>query len=336
MAPVPKSDLLAHVEDAFRSGGWNLLYVTPKGEHPARYRVYNDDQSLNIKVYIWNISHGGATRSAEEYRIQITGLGDTNIFVPELDGKTLILGWFPNDEVFAGFDYRKHAGNLGGSPSFQINLTTLQAAVANRFASHRKGSGELAVAFRPDFIGTYASNLEALHDTGEIPDEVELLTRIANQPDAVTNEEISQGVAQPRRWAISQTRRALRALDFSERVLDAYKHRCAMCGLQLRLLDGAHILPVAEEGSTDETSNGVALCALHHRAYDRSLVTFDPDSRIHLNEARVEELRAADRYGGLDAFREALREVVQVPSEQSLRPRREFVESGNALRGWQF
>jgi putative restriction endonuclease len=85
--------------------------------------------------------------------------------------------------------------------------------------------------------------------------------------------------------------RALRALDFRERVLDAYRNRCAMCGIQLRLLEGAHILPVAEPASTDETANGVALCALHHRAYDRSLVTFDPEYHVHVNEERVEELR---------------------------------------------
>ena len=125
-------------------------------------------------------------------------------------------------------------------------------------------------------------------------------------------------------------------LDFSERVLDAYRHRCAVCGVQLRLLDGAHILPVAEPDSTDETANGVALCALHHRAYDRGLITFGPDYRVHMHDARVAELRQAELDGGLDDFRERLRNVLDIPAERAQRPRPEFVERANLLRGWRF
>lgn len=335
MPRLTKPQLLQQVEDAFRSGGWNILYLSPQGDHPARYRVYKDDRSLTVRVYIWNVTHGGGPRSADEYRIQITGLG-ADQFTPEINGKTVILGWWPNDEVFAGFDYRRHSGPLGGSPSMQIGLNALQTAVANRFATHRKNNGEVAIAFRPNFIGTYAENLEALHDTGAIPDEADLLSRIAADPDDVNDEEISTGVAEPRQWAVMETRRALRALDFSERVLNAYHNCCAMCGMQLCLLDGAHILPVAEPDSTDETSNGIALCALHHRAFDKGLITFDADHQIHVNEDRLETLRAEGLDGRANAFRADLREIIDLPAERANRPRRIFVERANALRGWQW
>jgi putative restriction endonuclease len=312
------------------------LYISAKGDHPARYRVYRDDQGFTVRVYIWNISHGGGSRRSEaEYRIQITGLHQDR-FQPEIGGKTLILGWWTNNDIFAGFDYRMHSAHLGSSPSFQVGLPALQSAVANRFAAHHKNTGELVIAFRPDFIGAYAENLEALHDTGTVPHEVELLDRIAAEPDDVTDDEITGGVAPPRQWAIAETRRALRALDFSDRVLSAYEHRCAMCAVQLRLLDGAHILPVPEPGSTDETANGIALCALHHRAYDRSLITFDPDYLIHVNDARVRELHVANLHGGIREFRANLRKVIQLPAERRNRPRREFVEKANALRRWAF
>jgi putative restriction endonuclease len=330
---LTKEELLEHVEEGFRSGGWNLLYLSKKREHPARYRVYRNGQAFIARVYIWNISHGGGPRSAAEYRIQITGLAG-NMFEPEIGGKTVILGWWPNDEVFAGFDYRRHSGPLGGSPSMQIGLPALQAAVANRFATHLKGNGELAIAFRPDFIGTYAENLEALHDTGTLPAEVELLSRIAAAPAGVAANEIEEGIAEPRRRAIAQTSRALRALDFSERVLTAYRYQCAVCGIQLRLLDGAHILPVAEPDSTDETSNGIALCALHHRAYDRSLITFGLDHRVHLNEAQVTELRGLALVGKLRDFKSRLREIIYLPAEKTHRPKPAFVERANTLRGW--
>jgi putative restriction endonuclease len=107
-----------------------------------------------------------------------------------------------------------------------------------------------------------------------------------------------------------------------------------MCGIQLRLLDGVHILPLAESGSSDETSNGIALCALHHRAYDRSLVTFDPDYHVHINETRVEKLRAGGLHGRLHNFRAHLRAVLYIPSERANRPRRDFIERANTLRRW--
>ena len=147
---------------------------------------------------------------------------------------------------------------------------------------------------------------------------------------------IGAHVAAPRRWAVTQTRRALRALDFSERVLSAYRNRCAMCGMQLRLLDGAHILPVADPDSTDETANGVALCTLHHRAYDKGLVTFDTNHRIHLNENRFETLRLEGLAGGVESFCEGLREIIDLPVERRSRPRAYFIERANILRGWAF
>jgi len=309
------------------------MFPTP-GDHPARYCVYRDGDGLMVRVYIWNISHGGgAARAADEYRIQVTGVPQ-NTFQPEIGGKTLILGWWANDEIFAGFDYRRHDAHLGFSPSFQVGRAALQDAVTNRFAAYRKNTGELVITFQPDFIGTYAQNLEGLHDTGAAPAEVALLGRIATAPQGVAEAEITASVAQPRRYAVTEMRRALRALDFSARVLGAYGHRCAMCGVQLKLLEGAHILPVPEPGSTDETSNGISLCVLHHRAYDQSLITFDPDYVIRVSPKKVTELRAANLAGGLQRFRDNLREVIQVPAEQASRPNPEFVEKANALRGW--
>lgn len=334
MARLTKPQLLERVEDGFRSGGWNLLYSTNPGDHPAKYRIYRDGEGFTATVYIWNISHGGGTaRAADEYRIQVTGVPN-QIFQPNLDGPTLILGWWANDEIFAGFDYRRHSSNLGSSPSFQVGRTALQSAVTNRVASYPKNTGELVITFQPDFMGTYAKNLEALHDTGTVPAEIALLNRIALAPQSVAENEITDSVAQPRQYAVSETRRALRAIDFSARVLNAYGHRCAMCGIQLKLVDGAHILPVQEPGSTDETSNGIALCALHHRAYDRCLITFGSDYTIQINAKKVSELRMSDLVGGFQRFRENLREVIRVPDEQTSRPKPEFVGKANFLRGW--
>jgi putative restriction endonuclease len=115
-----------------------------------------------------------------------------------------------------------------------------------------------------------------------------------SDPTGVGDNEINSAVAKPRRYAVT-TRRALRDILFRKCVLEAYSHRCAMCGVQLDLLDAAHIIPVEHPDGTDETSNGVALCALHHRAYDRGLITFDEKYRIRVSKMQIDEMPSAAR-----------------------------------------
>jgi hypothetical protein len=65
------------------------------------------------------------------------------------------------------------------------------------------------------------------------------------------------------------TTRLARSAVFRSRVLDAYGHRCALCGLSPPgLLEAAHILPVGMPGSADVAENGVPLCLHHHALLD--------------------------------------------------------------------
>lgn len=243
MPRLRKADLLGQVEDSIRLSGCSLLFLS-KDRHPARYQVYQHGWGVQVRVYIWNITHGGgAKRAASEYRIQITGI---NEFKPEPDARNLILGWWDDVGAFAGWDIRQHLGPLGSSPSMQISEGALRQALLTGFAPYVKANGETAIAFRPDFMGTYIEFLEPLHDSGAVPTEAGLLARISEDPDQVGDKDIDEEVGEKRKFAVISTKRALRALDFTRRVLSAYDHRCAMCGSQLRLVDGAHILPASE------------------------------------------------------------------------------------------
>lgn len=330
MARLTKTDLLARFEEAIRFSGWNILYLT-HGDHPARYKVYKDALSYAVRVYIWNISHGGAGRKAKEYRIQVTGFSQ---FTPEPKGRTLILGWWEDVGVFAGWDYRHHQGVLGGSPSMQISEDALRQARLTGFASYVNQKGETAIAFRPDFAATYVQFLEALHDSGAIPAEAELLGKLSEDPDDVSDDDIEDEIGEKRKYAVIETKKALRANDFARRVLGAYGHRCAMCDVQLKLIEGAHILPVGHEDSKDTTNNGVALCALHHRAYDRGLVTFDTKFMTHQNAKLIKKLKAEDRAGGLKEFVAAIKPMINLPPDKKDRPAAKYVTAANTLRNW--
>ncbi len=73
--------------------------------------------------------------------------------------------------------------------------------------------------------------------------------------------------------------------SFRSRVLHAYGARCAVCSLAYpELLDAAHITPDGDPNSTTSVSNGLALCKMHHAAYDRGLIGIDSSFRIHVRE----------------------------------------------------
>ena len=65
---------------------------------------------------------------------------------------------------------------------------------------------------------------------------------------------------------------------FRERVLRAYEHRCAVCGFHAQLgnvdigLEAAHIR-WHQAGGTDDEPNGLALCVMHHKLFDRGAMT---------------------------------------------------------------
>lgn len=76
---------------------------------------------------------------------------------------------------------------------------------------------------------------------------------------------------------------------FREKVKKIYDNTCAVCGKRRLNLVGypeveaAHILPVKMNGS-DNLRNGIALCRLHHWAFDNGLFSIDNDYKIIVND----------------------------------------------------
>lgn len=114
----------------------------------------------------------------------------------------------------------------------------------------------------------------------------------------------------------------------------AYNFKCAFSGIQLKLVDAAHIVPVNYETSTDDTCNGIALSTLYHRAYDKGLITFNEDYKIITNQKKIQELTNQRRIDGLDKFKNNLRKTINVPEAISDRPNVAYIKTANILRGW--
>jgi putative restriction endonuclease len=324
-----KPVLLRIIVSSVAEAGWNVLYLDDR--HPFRLQIYNDEESHRVRIYIWNITHGGGmARAPNEYRIQVTGVSG---FEPEPAGKTLVLGWWDEAGLFAGFDFNRHRGKLGASPSLQIRRECLEQAYQSGFAPCLKENKEIAIAFRPDFLVEYIRQLESLHQFGETRTDLAVLESLAVDPNAINQADL-QHVSTERRSVVRSVQQRLRAANFRSRVLTAYGYRCAFCGLQLNLVQAAHILPVNVEGSTDATYNGVAACYLHHVAYDRGLITFSETYIVRVNEIQMQRLIELHRDGGMSSFRKTLRPLIILPPAVSDRPHVEFVRAANDSRGW--
>lgn len=80
---------------------------------------------------------------------------------------------------------------------------------------------------------------------------------------------------------------------FREAVLSSYNFSCSMCRLNIvKLLNASHIIPWSvEKKRRGDPRNGLSLCALHDRAFDRGLISIDDKYQILLSKELKAEYR---------------------------------------------
>lgn len=119
-------------------------------------------------------------------------------------------------------------------------------------------------------------------------------------------------------------RRRLHQRTFRERVLEAYHRQCAFCRLRHEeLLDAAHIIPDPEPLGEPQVRNGLALCSLHHAAFDRFFLGLRPDYVI---EVRRDILEEEDGPTLVHALQRLHGTPIILPHRAAQRPARELVE----------
>jgi putative restriction endonuclease len=80
-----------------------------------------------------------------------------------------------------------------------------------------------------------------------------------------------------------------RDAEFRENVIRAYQHQCAVCGFNVRLgtsdlaLEAAHIR-WHQMGGPDQVPNGVCLCVMHHRLFDRGALGISQKGVVLVSE----------------------------------------------------
>ena len=102
-----------------------------------------------------------------------------------------------------------------------------------------------------------------------------------------------------RGYVTAIVRQRIHQRAFRERVIDAYRRQCALCRLRHQeLLDAAHIVPDSDPEGEPVVSNGIALCKLHHAAFDKYFISVRPDYVIEVRrDVLVEEDGPMLRHG---------------------------------------
>ena len=133
-----------------------------------------------------------------------------------------------------------------------------------------------------------------------------------------------------RRYVTTATRRRLHQHAFRQRVLRAYTEHCAVCRLRhVELLEAAHILPDTHPRGEAAVPNGLALCKLHHAAFDSNILGITPDYTVDIRLDVLEEIDGPMLQHGLQGFQgQRLRVVL---AAVHLRPNREFLGERYAL-----
>ncbi|MDR2255578.1 MAG: HNH endonuclease [Arthrobacter sp.] len=127
-----------------------------------------------------------------------------------------------------------------------------------------------------------------------------------------------------RQYLIRETKVRVHQPYFRSLILRAYENRCAICSLgHAELLDAAHIIPDSEDGEPIVT-NGLALCKIHHAAYDRRFIGVDGDYKVHVRQSLLDEVDGPMlRHGLQEMHGQPLRAL---PTSKLERPSRDALD----------
>jgi putative restriction endonuclease len=127
-----------------------------------------------------------------------------------------------------------------------------------------------------------------------------------------------------RRYVTRLARKRLHQVAFRQRVIRAYRDSCAVCRLRhVELLDAAHILPDGHPRGEPVVPNGLALCKLHHAAFDRHIMGVRPDLVVEVRDDILAEVDGPMLIHGLQDVHGA--PLLIIPRANRQRPDVEFL-----------
>ena len=180
------------------------------------------------------------------------------------------------------------------------------------------------------FVGLVPGRYAAEYPVFIVGDDPSTLSFAAAVDDRLvsadpTSSDVSDDFASARRLYVTTTaQRRVHQQSFRERVLRAYRECCAICNLKHpELLDAAHILADGHPKGEPWVSNGLALCKLHHAAFDLNILGINPSLVIEIREDILREVDGPMLKHGLQELDG--KHLIYVPKGRELQPNEEFL-----------
>lgn len=131
--------------------------------------------------------------------------------------------------------------------------------------------------------------------------------------------------ADTREYLTRLTKQRLHQRVFRSQILVAYDRRCAVCNLgHVDLLDAAHIIADGQPHGQPVTPNGLALCKIHHAAFDSRILGVRPNLSLHVRQDILDEIDGPMLRHGLQEMHN--RRLMKVPTVRASQPDRNRLE----------
>jgi len=282
----------------------------PERIHPAIVLI---PRFGRVRIYLWTVTPDRSIEGARppgEFKIQL-------IIAEQARGRrghleldqiaTFLLGFSPDYGVFVGWEARLYP-DFAYSANVQVREELLSEARNSGWAIapprplRRAGAEEVRVAFTPGNLVHFlrvSREADRRHVVGKWR-EAFLLSRtpslIAELPPR--RERDLEEYVKTERARLASTR-LQRDSRFGPRVKEQFGFACAVCSLQLEIVESAHIIPVNEPESSDEIWNGLALCPNHHKLFDASSFLINPDLNVLVDRETINFLEESERDQGI-------------------------------------
>lgn len=276
---------------------------------PSRVLIRTEDGTRRVALHVSRVSPHA--REPWEWRFQNPASRDP-VSAPGGSLPLLVgLDQIDGRQILIAVD---GTSRLGREARFSIlfNKRVSREAAALGWSEQITATGERIFALWPRLLPLLIEVLRAGVDVPVRP--------IVDAAEAagIFEENTEQASERARRTVSAYVRDA----KFSQLVREAYQHRCAMCRIGLRLVAGAHILPVCAPGAPDRVWNGISLCHNHHAAFDAHRIWIGSDYSIRLSPLIVEAGQANPESA---RFLAQTGERIWVPPAASKRPREDML-----------
>ena len=299
----------------------------------STYSLSLDDR--NFTSIFKNIHSTGKGRSVEdECRIQVSQNNFLEIDKNEYTG--IYLGYFYETNTISAWDPNIQNQRLDrGTQNISLynRFSKLELARSKNASIYKDTDEQIILNFKPEHLGFYLSNFEILH---QISDEDKIIEIFNNyKVTSLDTDSIEVKTKHNKREKVKTRtyQNPRRNAQFRTNVMETYKNRCAMSGIQLTIVEAAHIVPLAHEKGDNSIDNGICLSSIHHSAYDRGIIYFDEEFRILVNKSKLNYMEKLGIDGGFAKFRDLNYDFISLPEIKDHYPSKEKIKLANSIRG---